>query len=142
MVLRGLWRVIVVTFAVMVAAAVTVTVLLSIGLEQLTQVWRGQGPLVGDLDSALVVVRGGFRLASATTIVPALLLVAVGEIARIRAPLYYILGGGAALAAIPLIARLTETGATGMPALLVWEIFATAGFAGGAVYWLIAGRRA
>jgi hypothetical protein len=142
MVLRGLWRIIVVAFAFLIAAGVTLLVLTTIGLEQLTQVWRGQGPLADNLDGALVVLHGGFRLVSAATIVPALLVVAIGEIGRIRQPLFYVLGGGAALAAIPLIARLSDTGAAAMPALLVLEIFATAGFAGGGVYWLIAGRRA
>jgi len=51
-------------------------------------------------------------------------------------------GGGAALAAVPLLARVQQSGAFAMPEHTVWQVFATAGFAGGLVYWLIAGRNA
>ena len=142
MVLRTLGRIFVVGFAVLLAVAVALTVLVTVGLEQFTRVFHGRDPMAGDLDGALVVAWSGWRILSAATIVPGLLLVAIGEIARIRAPLFYILGGGAALAAIPLLARLGETGADALPTLIVWEMFATAGFAAGGVYWLIAGRGA
>ena len=47
-----------------------------------------------------------------------------------------------ALAAVPLLARVQQSGGFGMPEHAVWQVFATAGFAGGFVYWLIAGRNA
>jgi hypothetical protein len=49
-------------------------------------------------------------------------------------------GGGAASAAIPLLARLDVAGT--LPQATVWQLFATAGFAAGLVYWLLAGRNA
>jgi hypothetical protein len=81
-------------------------------------------------------------LFSTFTIVPAILLVIVGEVARIRASLYYILGGGAVLAAWPLLSRLGTVAEDPSQLGVVWQVFATAGFVGGFVYWLIAGRRA
>jgi hypothetical protein len=69
-------------------------------------------------------------------------VVFVGEIARIRSALYYVAGGGAALAAIPLLARIGQSGSFALADQIVWQVFATAGFAGGFVYWLIAGRNA
>jgi hypothetical protein len=39
-------------------------------------------------------------------------------------------------------ARIGQTDSLGLPAAAVWQVFATAGFIGGLVYWLLAGRRA
>jgi hypothetical protein len=68
--------------------------------------------------------------------------VIVGEVARIRLWLYYVIGGGLALAAIPLLARINASGVGTLSEATVWQVFATAGFAGGLVYWIIAGRNA
>jgi hypothetical protein len=73
---------------------------------------------------------------------PALLLVIVGEVARIRGAMYYVIGGGVALALVPLLARLGEPSTVLGLAPAVWQVLATAGFAGGFVYWLLAGRNA
>jgi hypothetical protein len=73
--------------------------------------------------------------------IPALVVVILGEVARIRSLIYYVVGGGAALAAMPLLARLGEA-SLGVPGGVLWQVFATAGFAAGFVYWLIAGRNA
>jgi hypothetical protein len=53
-----------------------------------------------------------------------------------------VLAGGASLAAIPLLAGLNANGAPDAPAGEYMTIFATAGFAGGFIYWLLAGVRA
>jgi hypothetical protein len=84
----------------------------------------------------------GLLLATGLTLIPALLVVIVGEIARIRSAIYYVAAGGLALAAMPMLARMTESGNVVVPETTVWQVFATAGFAGGFVYWLIAGRNA
>ena len=76
------------------------------------------------------------------TLIPALLVVIIGEIARIRAAIYYVVGGGLSLAAMPLLARMSESGNVVIPETTVLQVFATAGFAGGFVYWLVAGRNA
>jgi hypothetical protein len=139
MVLSTLGRVIWVPIAFLISSAVAALVLLSLGQERVTQalhVRQGDGDAIGVL---FYLVRDAYLLISGLSILPALLLVIVGEIAHIRSPLYYVVGGGLALAAMPLIARI---GQGEMPADVVWQVFATAGFAGGFVYWLIAGRRA
>jgi hypothetical protein len=81
-------------------------------------------------------------LTSGLTVLPALLLVIVGEVARIRSALYYVIGAGVALAAMPLVLRMGQSEPAGLLSAVALQVFATAGFAGGFVYWLIAGRRA
>ncbi|MGH6815415.1 MAG: hypothetical protein ACREC6_06915 [Hyphomicrobiaceae bacterium] len=135
-----LGRMIVVPIAFTIAAVATIAVLLTLGLERATDAFYGRNE-----DSVLVIldlVRQTFRLVSALSILPALALVIVGEVARIRSSAYYIVGGGAALAAVPLLASAVESHGLVLPAAAVWQVFATAGFCGGFVYWLLAGRRA
>ena len=67
---------------------------------------------------------------SVQTLLPALLLVIVGEVARIRGSLYYVVGGGAALAMVPLMARLGQPLTVLDLSPVVWQVLATAGFAG------------
>lgn len=141
MVARTLWRIVVVSFAFVLSAVATAAVLVTLGLERATQVARGSDALGNSVEAVVELMGSAAGLLSAMTVVPALALVVIGEVARIRASLFYIIGGGAALAAIPLLARLGQAGGA-MPALMVWQVFATAGFAGGFVYWLLAGRRA
>lgn len=77
----------------------------------------------------------------ALTALPALAAAAIGEVLHIRSWIYYVLVGGAALAAVPILAgAATDTPA--LPASEYMTIFATAGFAGGFIYWLLAGRGA
>jgi hypothetical protein len=69
--------------------------------------------------------------------------VIVGEVARLKSALYYVVGGGVAIAIIPLIAGLSTPAAlAGGLSPVVWQVLATAGFAGGFIYWLLAGRTA
>jgi len=95
-----------------------------------------------NVETVFAVMDQGLMLAASITLIPALLIVVVGEVARIRSFAYYVVGGGIALAAIPLLARYGQGGTIDAPEALVWQVFATAGFAGGFVYWLIAGRNA
>ena len=86
----------------------------------------------------------------ALTIVPALVAVIIGEALHIRSWMYYVLAGGAALLAVPLLARAPgDLASRALPSLMValpagqyMTIFAAAGFVGGFVYWLLAGRNA
>jgi hypothetical protein len=78
----------------------------------------------------------------ALTVLPAAIAAIVGEALRIRSWMYYVLGGGAAMAAIPVLA---SPGAASLPAIPTGQymtIFAGSGFIGGFVYWLLAGRNA
>lgn len=140
MVLRTLGRLIWLPFAFLISAAAALFVLVTLGLETITHA-------VHNLDEADTVSAAhdlfwqGTLIASGATLLPALAVVIVGEVARIRSWLYYMVGGGAALAAIPLFASVDPGTMTyALPAL--WQVFATAGFAGGLVYWLLAGRNA
>ena len=63
--------------------------------------------------------------------------------------MYYVLAGGAALLAVPLLAGAPGEFAVApadlmvaLPAGQYMTIFAAAGFVGGFVYWLLAGRNA
>lgn len=139
---RLLGRLIMVPLGFVLGTLMALFMLFSLGSERVTHALRGRD---ADLDAWVVVarlVKDGYAIFSAATVVPALLVVIVGEVARIRSPLYYILGGGAALAAWPLLGRFGSL--TQNPAQIeaIWQVFATAGFAGGLIYWLVAGRRA
>jgi len=99
----------------------------------------------GEFDRLEILVDMGLgfiTLAAAASFLPALLIVAVGEISRIRSVLYYVLGGGVALALMPVLSRLGGAESAGTMPARVWTVMATAGFAGGLVYWLVAGRNA
>jgi len=142
MVWRTLGRLIWVPLALLISAILAGTILFTLGLERITQATHGRWEDADSLTGLLELVRQSALLISGLTIVPALAVVIIGEVARIRSSLYYILGGGGALLAVPLLAGYGETGTITMPAAAVWQVFATAGFAGGWLYWLLAGRNA
>lgn len=142
MVWRTMGRIIWVPLALLISALLAVLVLFTLGLERVTQAAHGNWQDGDSLGSLLELMMQGQLLVSGLTILPALAVVIVGEVSRIRSSLYYILGGGAALVAVPLLAGYGETGSFALPASTVWQVFATAGFAGGWLYWLLAGRRA
>src|SRR5262249_46642001 len=125
--------------------AASIAVLVTLGLERVTQAVYGQASGADTLATMFEMLRQAHLLATGLTLVPAVAAVIIGEVARIRSALYYVLTGGAALAAVPLIARLGQSASATSGAVsdaLVWQVFATAGFLGGLVYWLLAGRRA
>ena len=143
MILHAIGRLIMVPLGVLLGAGAAMAVLLTLGLEVTTHALSGRA---GDADKLEVLVDLGLglvSLAAAASILPALLMVIVGEVARIRSVLYYVLGGGVSLALLPMLARWGTIGSSGgnLPTR-VWAVLATAGFAGGLVYWMIAGRRA
>jgi hypothetical protein len=78
----------------------------------------------------------------ALTILPAAIAAIVGEALRIRFWMYYVLAGGAALATVPVLASPPTDSLPMLPADQYMTIFAAAGFVGGFVYWLLAGRGA
>lgn len=135
-----LGRMIIVPIAFLVAAASSLIVLLTLGYERIVQAMAASGTDI--FEAVFDLVGHGAIIASGLTVLPALALVVIGEVARVRSVLYYMLGGGAALAAIPLIARFGQRADTVYAGAAIWQIFATAGFVGGIVYWLLAGRRA
>lgn len=142
MVWRTLGRLLLIPIAILIAGAIGGLVLVTLGLERITQATQGRwqdGDTIGGLYELVVQ---GHLLVSGLTLIPALAIVIIGEVARIRSMLYYVLGGGLALVAVPLLARYGDAGAISSMPIVVWQVFATAGFAGGWIYWLIAGRNA
>jgi hypothetical protein len=140
MVLRAIGRLIWVPIAFLIATVAAMFVLVTLGLENITHAIHDLDE-VDSISAAYDVAWQGTIIASGATLIPALVVVIVGEVARIRSWLYYMVGGGVALAIIPLLARVDPGTMTyALPAL--WHVFATAGFAGGLVYWLLAGRNA
>jgi hypothetical protein len=81
-------------------------------------------------------------VAPALTSLPALVAVVAGEVLKLRSWMYYVLAGGAALAVIPLLVGTRNADAQAVAGSQYMAIFLTAGFAGGLVYWLLAGRNA
>jgi len=101
-------------------------------------------PVVGDdlfpLTQIFGVFLGGYTLFF--TAVPGAVLVLIGEMLRIRTWYFYVLGAGVAAAFAVFVhgfdfflLSLTLNRGLGLGVL-------AAGFVGGGVYWLIAGRRA
>lgn len=142
MVWKTVGRLVWIPIAALIAVAIGGLVLVSLGLERITQATQGRWQDGDTLSGLYQLLVQGQLLASGLTLVPALAVIIIGEVARIRSMLYYVLGGGLAVVAVPLLARLGEAGTISTLPSTVWQVFATAGFAGGWVYWLIAGRNA
>jgi hypothetical protein len=139
---RAFGRVLWLPIAFLLAAALAVFVIISLGQEKLVQAATGRGPDEATIGAGFDLLRLGYALLSVQTLLPALLLVIVGEVARIRGAMYYVVGGGAALAVVPLLARFDQPARVLELSPVVWQVLATAGFAGGFAYWLLAGRNA
>lgn len=140
-ILRTIGRLLWVAIAFLLATFAALFVLTTLGLETLTRA-------VSNIDDADLMFDAydfywtGALVFSGATLIPALIVVIVGEVGRIRSWLYYMIGGGVALVVIPLLARIDPTAIHQLALPSIWQVFATAGFAGGIVYWLLAGRKA
>ncbi len=134
--LSAIGRIFVVGISVLLAFAASAFVVFRIGVEWMSRAQHaGDEPVLTVFDWAVRFIMAGPAL-QAMAAIPLLLalgVVIVGEVVRIRHALYYIAGGGVAMSAIPLLLK---------GSVLHWQVFATAGFVGGAVYWGLAGRRA
>ena len=143
MIFRTVGRLFVIAFGMLFAAVASCFVIVTLGLELITGALHVTARNGNDaIETALELMNQGIVLTTGMTIIPALLVVLIGELASIRSATYYIAGGGAALIAIPLLAQVSQTGSFVLPGQMVWLVFATAGFAGGFIYWLLAGRTA
>lgn len=147
--MRLIGRIVVVTLAACIALACSVLVLGTLGLERLTQAAHRYDAHQDDLGAVVQMMRIAYGLLETlmafptAVLVPALSLVIIGEIARIRSALFYLVGGGLVMSILPLLMRYDVDPRPHAPLLAAgWQVFATAGFAGGLVYWLLAGRRA
>ncbi len=135
---HALGRLILVPIAFVIAAVISILIVVSLGLERLTQA-ATVTPMIEQLGDLLA---GGALLTSGLTLIPALAVAIIGEVARIRSWLYYLAGGGLSLAVLPLMGVLERGEAVSLSNGALWQVLASAGFAGGLVYWLIAGRTA
>jgi hypothetical protein len=136
---KALGRIVVVMVAFVAAAAVAGFIAVQLGLERITHALHRDGdPIATAFDWLLQAL----HLSFAMTLLLALAVIIIGEVARIRSALFYIAGGGLAVAAAPLWIEVQKAGGPANLPVFIWQVFATAGFAGGAIYWLIAGRRA
>lgn len=142
MLARALGRLILVPLGFVLGMAAAAAILITLGLEKVAHAVHGREIDARAVETLWNALIGAKAIASVATLVPALLVVIVGEVARIRSVLFYMAGGGLALAAMPFLARSTTLDGGLAQLGLIWQVFATAGFVGGAVYWLIAGRRA
>jgi hypothetical protein len=144
-IVRTILRMIWVAVAFLIAISSALIVLFLLGAA-----WLGEGlraadphdPLLGPAAEVFGFVMFAGAVAPALTGLPALVAVAVGEVLRLRAWFYYVLAGGAAVAAIPLLATPKTADLAPLPGADYMLIFAVAGFAGGFVYWLLAGQNA
>lgn len=136
---RAIGRLFVVPLSFLLGGMVAGWVLLTLGLERVTQAVHVESE-AGDMDMLFDMVDHGLILVGGSTIIPAVIVILIGEIARIRSILYYVIGGGLSLVAIPLLAGYADPSGFAAPDAVVWQVFATAGFAGGFIYWLLAGR--
>lgn len=140
---RTLGRLILLPIAFLIAVGISGFILVTLGMEHITHAMHGRSEDGAEVAATLFeLVWQGSVLLSGLSILPALAVIIIGEVARIRSWLYYMIGGGLALAALPLLARVDRMDEITSTPPIVWQVFATAGFAGGLVYWLIAGRRA
>jgi len=142
MVLRALGRLVLVPVAFCLALVVAALVAATLGLEKVTAAMSGREGGADTIEAYWVLFAEGGALLAGMTILPALAVVIVGEVARIRSWLYYMIGGGLSLGLLPLVARAGAPDLMTLPPTALWQVLATAGFAGGLVYWLIAGRSA
>ena len=143
MIAHALGRLILIPLGLIMAVLAAAAVLVTLGLEVTTHTLSASPDTPAQLEVLLDMGFGVLSIAAASSILPALLLAIVGEIARIRSALYYVVAGGIALALLPFITGFGTNDASiaAMPTR-AWTVLATAGFTGGFVYWLIAGRRA
>jgi hypothetical protein len=141
-VLRGIW----VLLAFCFAASTALAILFALGAIWVGDELRAAAPHdpvlhYGGAPVFGVVLFAG-TVAPALTSLPGLIAVVAGEVLRLRSWMYYVLAGGAALATVPLLASTESSNFAAGASSQYMAIFLTAGFAGGFVYWLLAGRNA
>lgn len=145
MIFRYVFRMLWVVTAFCIAAGIALAVLLALGGLWVGDELRAAAPHDPMLQQGApvfgIVVFAG-TVTRALTALPALVAVVAGEVLKLKSWMYYVLAGGASLAVVPLLAAPRGADLTAIVASQYMPIFAAAGFAGGFIYWLLAGRRA
>jgi hypothetical protein len=145
MITRTIFRTLWVVLAFFIAAGVALAVLFALGALWVGDDLRAAAPNDPLLRHGAPVVGAVLfagRVGPALTVLPALIAVVVGEVLKLRSSIYYVLAGGASLAAIPILGAPRSSDLSATLGSHTMTIFATAGFAGGFVYWVLAGARA
>ena len=127
----------------MLAALVTLFVIFSLGQERMVQAITGRGPdEVHHRCAASTAAAWPSRSSRCRRWCRRCCWSSWARWRASASALYYVIGGGAALAVVPLLTRLGQPTTVLELSPVVWQVLATAGFAGGFVYWLLAGRNA
>lgn len=141
---RLVGRVLWVAFSFLFSAAVAVIILFSVGA-----LWLGNEFAAEIDDPAMLIPAHIFgalfffgAVGPALTALPGIAAILIGEVLRLRSWLYYVAAGGLAIGIIPWLAGRNSPNVESLPAADYMMIFASAGFAAGFVYWLMAGRNA
>ena len=137
---RIIGRLFLVPFGFVLAMIVALGVLAYFGQERMFGTLRGAdlGYYFEHQNRLLSLLLEVFKV---ETLMLPIALVIAGEVAGIRNPIYYVGAGGLSVGIIPKLAWFGIANVLGESSEL-WPVFASAGFAGGFVYWLIAGRGA
>jgi H+/Cl- antiporter ClcA len=135
-------RIIVIAFALIVASIIA-GIALAIGIIAPDRSWLDSDPIERVMFFTVSFFATSFI--GATAFVPAVLLVAVAEIMRLRRVLYYAAAGAvvglASYFGSNVELRLENTTDVS-PVFHPLQLAAAAGIIGGLVYWLLAGRNA
>ncbi len=145
-----LGRIFVVGFSLLMSIITALAMLVMLGGRELGSVYKGQltedNIEIDPLFNFLFDISGMFfffvALGPALTILPALLVVIVGEVARIRTLYYYVLAAGLVVLAIPFMYTTGDGIQYVVPNARYMTIFAASGFVAGFIYWALAGRKA
>ncbi len=114
---------------------------LAVGLRVGVDKWKDPAMAgKGTIDAQLALFQKGLDPVFALSIGLAAFVVFVGEMTRFRFALYYMAGGGLAVVAAAYGLGLERAGVMA-DRMILWQVYATAGILGGAVYWLIAARK-
>jgi len=81
-------------------------------------------------------------VAPTLSMLPGIVAALIGEVAKTRSVLYYLVAGGLAMIIMPLSAVAQQAPLVPDGIAQYLTMYATAGFAAGLVYWLLAGRNA
>jgi hypothetical protein len=106
-------RIIVVAFAFLLATLAAIFVVVTLGLERVTGELHRMGPDGDFISTSFSLVDQGLALLAGLSIIPALLVIFVGEIGRIRLLIYYV-AGGAASGPHAAVGRRRDAGADGV----------------------------
>jgi hypothetical protein len=145
MILRTFFRMVWVVTAFLIAVLAALAVLLALGAVWVGDELRAAAPNDPMLKHGAPVfgmVLFAGTVGPALTVLPGLIAVVIGEVLKIRSWMYYVPAGGAAVAVIPVLAAPQTADLVEIVSSHATTIFAAAGFAGGFIYWLLAGARA